>query len=185
MSTCQSHSWEESEKAYYPKLHTVLLRKVWFKSLHHRFPTKHYLSIYQPIHVYIYPSLSPGVQVKGEQRAPLHPVSSGPAAGQPGLPAGRAAAQLHQCDAEERLRHAVGGGRRESSSSAIGPLSQHTWIDLAQQRAEVEVVSACGLFFPLFMSNNLSISFFLYCKLYSYIVLCSSYYYYRGCFYIV
>ncbi len=107
----------------------------------------------------IYPSIPPDVQAKGEQRASLHPVSSGPAAGEPGLPTGRTAAQLHLRDAEERHRQAVEGDRKQSRSSPTGPLSQRTWIVLAVQRAKISV-SACALYF-FFVDCILSISFFL------------------------
>lgn len=65
------------------------------------------MTVYLFINLSMYLSVSPDVQVKEEQRASLHPVSSSPAAGQPGLPTGRTAAQLHQRDAEEKQRQAV------------------------------------------------------------------------------
>ena len=81
--------------------------------------------------------ISPDAQCEGEQRASLHPVSSRPAAGQPSFPPGRAAAQLHQRDAEEKHWQPVDGERRQSGSPPSAPLPQHTWIVPAVQWAEV------------------------------------------------
>lgn len=89
--------------------------------------------IYPSVHI----SVSTGVQVKGERRAPPRSASPRPAAGQPSLPTGRAAARLHQCDAEEKQRHPVDGDGGESRSPASAPLPQRTWIVLVVQRAGV------------------------------------------------
>lgn len=83
------------------------------------------------------------MQVKWEQRVSPHPVSSSPAAGRPGLPAGTAAAQVHQCGIEKRRWLPVGGDRTYEWTSHIGPLSQHTWIVLALQNGRVVVMCAC------------------------------------------
>lgn len=117
-------------------------------------------------------SFSPDVHVKEEQRASLHPVSSSPPAGQPGLPTGRTAAQLHQCDAEERQRQAVDG----DGSSPTGPLSQHTGIVPAVQREKVVVVSACALSF-FFVEYIRFISFFVVKFIGTKIIIKALYYY--------
>lgn len=105
------------------------------------------------------------MQVAEELQPCLHPVSSGPAAGQPGLPAGRTAAQLYECDSEEGRRQAVEGDKKWSESSPFGPLSEHTGIVPAVQRVKVVITSAHALsFLPFFILHSLN--FFLYCEVY-------------------
>lgn len=65
--------------------------------------------------------------VTGEQHASVHAVYSCGAAGQPVLPAGGTAAQLHQCDAQERRRPALDGDRGQQGRSPPGPQSQCVW----------------------------------------------------------
>lgn len=135
---------------YFPKRQTICLRELKLKPLNRDFAMRSYLLIH--------PSTSPGVQPEREQRALLSPVSRGPAAGQPGLPTGRTGARLHRCDADERRRHAVDEDRMYQRSSSAGPPSQHTWIVLAEQRAEGVVTSACALFFFLWIIFSLFLS---------------------------